>query len=446
MAEDAGLTPRRERATLVLLAFITLFLFADQNLMAPNLTQIANDFGFGPEERDTKLGGNIALAFWLIGGVVSLYCGYLTDRFPRKWLFVAVVIIGEIPCLLTGFARTYDELFWLRALTGLGMGGMLPLVYSLLGDYSPARSRAAAAAVTGFAMGCGVGGGQLLAGFIGPTYGWRLPFILVALPNFVLVPIFALTAREPARGRTEEALQKLVEGGGHYAEKLDWARYKALFRTKTNLLVFLQGIPGTVPWGMFFVFFNDYFAQDKGYSVEKSTLLVMAVGGAAIGGVLGGGFLGNRLYARNPAYLGILCGGAALFGIIPTVLLINYPAHVGPEPPTLLGAILLAALTGFVVTIPAPNLRAMLMNVNPPEVRGSVFSLYNLADDLGKGFGPALIALLITAFGRTRAFNVAASFWLLSGAAMLALARVFPADERALQARLLARTELARKP
>jgi len=38
-----------------------------QNLMAPNLTAIANDFGFTAAERDQKLGGEIALGFFVLG-------------------------------------------------------------------------------------------------------------------------------------------------------------------------------------------------------------------------------------------------------------------------------------------------------------------------------------------------------------------------------------------
>ena len=89
----------------LLLALINLFLFADQNLMAPNLSQIARDFGFSDIERDVKLGGNISFVFWVLGGVISLTIGYLTDLVSRRKLFLGVILVGEIPCLLSGFAQ-----------------------------------------------------------------------------------------------------------------------------------------------------------------------------------------------------------------------------------------------------------------------------------------------------------------------------------------------------
>ena len=111
------------------LAIISFFMFADQNLLGPNLTLIAEDFDI-VEMKDQYLGGLIPLAFWLLGGTVALIVGYFTDTTSRKNLFVLIVLIGEIPCLLSGFADTYTEFFIMRVLTGIGIGGIIPLTYS----------------------------------------------------------------------------------------------------------------------------------------------------------------------------------------------------------------------------------------------------------------------------------------------------------------------------
>ena len=41
----------------------------------------------------------------------------------------------------------------------------------------------------------------------------------------------------------------------------------------------------------------------------------------------------------------------------------------------------------------APGGQAVLLNVNVPETRGTVLAVYALFDDLGKGFGPFLVAV-----------------------------------------------------
>ena len=109
---------RRERAV-ALICLTSLLMFADQNLMAPNLTDIAHDFGFTDDERDEKLGGEIAVAFFLLGAPAALAVGYFADRTQcRVRLLAAVVFAGELPCLLTAFVVNYTQLFWLRAATG----------------------------------------------------------------------------------------------------------------------------------------------------------------------------------------------------------------------------------------------------------------------------------------------------------------------------------------
>lgn len=425
-----------------LLSLIAMFLFADQNLMAPNLTMIGDEFGFTPEQRDVKLGGHIALVFWMCGGIITLAIGPLTDRASRKWLLGGVVLVGEIPCLLTGFAETYDQLFWLRAATGIGVGGAIPLVYSLIGDYFPPHQRAKAAAFVGLAMGLGIAVGQGVAGHIGESLGdWRLPFILVALPSFPLGLLFLFTIEEPERGRAEASLGDLVESGHSVGGKLSLETYRNLFRIRSNLLVFLQGAFGTVPWGVFFVYLNDYYAQDKGYGVAAATNLVLAIGAATLVGGFLGGLIGNRLYNRHPRYMPMFCGISTLLGVIPTALLINWPDQSGVEDPSILGPLLIGLLCGVTVSMTSPNVRTMLLNINAPTTRGSIFSLYNLADDLGRGLGPFAISAMILVMGRQWAFNAANLLWVICGVLLLVLIRAFPRDEAALEAEMAREAE-----
>ena len=90
------LTPRE--LTTLLIMLVTACLFADQNLMAPNLTEIRLEFNMTKEEGDRKLGGQIALALFLVGGPASLLVGYLADKINRRKLYCAVIFLGELGC------------------------------------------------------------------------------------------------------------------------------------------------------------------------------------------------------------------------------------------------------------------------------------------------------------------------------------------------------------
>ena len=55
--------------------------------------------GLSVEQRDTMLGGDIAVAFFVVGGTASLVIGYLTDRVQsRIRLFAYVVTESALAC------------------------------------------------------------------------------------------------------------------------------------------------------------------------------------------------------------------------------------------------------------------------------------------------------------------------------------------------------------
>ena len=411
----------KQQFTFFMLCIMSFFLFADQNLMAPNLTQIANEFGFSSIERDTKLGGEISFVFWMLGGFVTLFIGYFTDQVNRIQLLTYIILIGEIPCFLTGFVQSYQQLFWMRALTGIGIGGAIPLIYSLLGDLFPPKKRSAAAGTLGLITGLGMAGGQFLAGAIGPEIGWKIPFIIVAIPNFIIVIIFRIFSNEPERG-VQDNLSKLQKS------KFSIKEYLSLFKIKPNILIFLQGMFGTVPWSVFFTFLIDYLSQEKNYSVIDSTFIVTIIGGSAIIGGFLGGHIGNWLYNKKAGYVPLLCAISTIIGVIPTLYLLNIEPYLGGTTGMGLAPISYGILSGLCISITAPNIKAVLINVNSPQNRGRIFSLYNLADDLGRGFGPVIISLLIILFPRGFALSVAASFWWICGIFLILMIFTYPND------------------
>lgn len=426
----------RDRLTLGLFTLIVALLFADQNLLAPSLTAIGEEFHFTRAQIDQRLGADVNLTFWMLGGVVTLLIGYLTDRadlshrLSRKWLLVGVALLGQAACLASGFCRSYEQLYWARALTGIGIGGAFPLVYSLLADYFPPQRRAAANATIGLAMGLGIAAGQLLAGLLVQSRGWRLPFVAVAVPGLLLNLLFALIAKEPRRGQHEAGLQELFAAGHDYKERIRLADLPQLLRVRTNVLILLQALPGTVPWGVFFVYLNDFYAHDKGFSVPAATLLVMGIGAAAIGGGFVGGLVGQRLLNFRTRYLPLLCALSTLLAVVPMAILISYPA--GPAH-GLGGPLLIGVLTGFLAAVTGPNINTMLQCVNPPEHRGAIFSLLNLCNDLGRGFGAWVVGGMAASLGRVPAFHLANLLWLFCAVLLLLLFWVFPAEEAALQ-------------
>ena len=455
----------RDPRAFALLCAAMFFVYSDQNLMAPNLSQIADFFGYDDDERDAKLGGQISVAFFLLGLPATLVIGLLCDVVQRKHVLVATLVLGQGPCLLTIFVTEYWQLFALRALTGIAVGGALPLVYSIAGDLFPPTSRAYASAMVGICSSLGSMCGQGVAGFMGPTFGWRLPFAAVAAPGLVVAWLVHAFAEEPARDAAEgkasgedgndtggarddfgDATAKnstvdaantpFAEGGEPNARvtatrlALDFARKsRSVVSRRTNILGFLQGIPGCVPWSIISVFMNDYLAVDKGLGVEAATSLLMCFGLGAIGGTVGGGVVGQRLYNASPRFATSFMGAAAVAGIFPWLYLVKADDYDSGGGTAMTGKCAVAVCAGMLCSVTGVNVRAMTVNVNDPRERGTAFAWFNLTDDVGKGFGPVLIAALIHGMGRQKAFELGFWFWVPCGALCALCGLTVPADE-----------------
>lgn len=61
--------------------------------------------------------------------------------------------------------------------------GALPVVFSLLGDLYDPSARAGVSSIVQLSTGVGLAFGQGVAGFVGPVAGWRWPFVIVAVPS-----------------------------------------------------------------------------------------------------------------------------------------------------------------------------------------------------------------------------------------------------------------------
>lgn len=394
--------------TTIMLCITVFFLYADQNLLAPNLSLIAHDFGFSDAERDRKLGGFIAIGFFIVGGPIALLVGYFADFCNRAILFGLVVIFGESACLGTYWVTTYEQLFFCRVLTGISIGGATPIIFSMLGDLYSGSHRIYVSTFVGISLSAGVAAGQLIAGMVGPSLGWHAPFLIIAIPALCSALTIIFTVDEPKRGDQEKAVRMMrasqnerseyrspcllvenleertvvevsastmqyqtshdhpvartvhsfseqrEEEDVHYSEKIECSKIMKMFSTISVVLIFIQGFPGCLPWGMVSVFLNDYFSENRGMTVQGATAVMTSFSIGGLFGQLFGGWLGQRLYNRDPRYQCLMMGISTMLSVLPVLYLINAP-QVGD-----LGFFFMATIGGFIVNMNGPNVRVVL--------------------------------------------------------------------------------------
>ncbi len=397
----------RDKVTLGLMVLMSFFLQCDLYITPAIVPELAAEYGV-PNASISY----VASAFTLLGAALSIIFGYFSDKSARKQLLMAVVLIGEIPCFLTGikfFTASFQGYVIMRILTGIGVGGIYPLLFSLVSDYFTDRHRAKAVAFIDIAWGLGTMVGPIMANIgLASGYGWRLAFILAAVPNFPVVLLFGLIARSPERGSSEKALAEALHSGAEYNHKIKLSDFRHVLKKRTNLFLFLQGIPGTIPWGILTFWVITFFRETQGMGQAEATLIWELFGVGVVTGGLFWAFIGDKLFSKKPSYLPLLCTIGIMAGTIPCFIFFNIPF----SSPVIVMA--LSLLGGACIATASSNNKAMLMNVNRPEHRGSVFAVFNLTDNIGKGFGPAIGGAVLAATSSYGLMvNMAISFWFL---------------------------------
>ncbi|WP_456452729.1 MFS transporter [Thermococcus sp.] len=419
----------RRRASIVLLVLMAAFLMADQNLLPPNYQQIMAEFGIS----ETQM-GLVSTIFVATSALITIIWGFLSDIKRRKQLLVVGVLLGEIPCFLTAFVRSYPQLLLMRLFTGIGVGSIIPIGYSLIADMFEEEHRGKGYAYIQTAFGFGTLFGMVIAGLIA---SWRPPFIIASVPNFILAPLFYLVAEEPKRGQSEKELKEVLEKGYEYGYRLSRDAVKKSFQTRTNILIFIQGLFGTVPWGVLMYWLVSFLIVSRGMAKDTATFVLLILGIATVIGTLVGGFVGDYFEKRMKGGRAVATGLAVFLGMLAALGIVIYPlpGELGAR-----GWIALAVYSFLflqLVTFAGPNVTAIISQVNLPEDRGTVFGVFNIIDNVGKAFGPLLGGFLIEALrgvGYTNALAyeyaiiIGSLFWLPCALVWIWIRKRYPED------------------
>jgi putative MFS transporter len=171
-------------------------------------------------------GGTVPVAFLPLAGITgtvigSFIWGWMGDRIGRRAaillaavLFIATSICGSMP--------SYSWNFFMCFVMGLGVGGMLPITFSLMAETIPARHR-------GWLMvliGGDVAGAYIITSWLAsalvPHFGWRILWLL-GLPTGLLLILLNRWIPESARflianGRQGEARAVMERYGAAVVE------------------------------------------------------------------------------------------------------------------------------------------------------------------------------------------------------------------------------------
>ncbi|RMI35745.1 MFS transporter [Nocardia stercoris] len=367
-------------------------------------------------------------AYTLTFAALMLSGGSLGDRFGRKKVMVAGLVVFCAGSVVAALAQNVTALVVGRAVMGVGAAGSEPGTLSVLRHLYPDRAARAKAlglwaAVSGLALALG----PVLGGLLLDSFGWRSVFwfnlafgVVVLAATALFVPdssdpqpgrfdwtgfvlgavglatiIYAVIAGERTGYRTAEMVTLFVIGG------LALAGFVLMeLRVRNPLIQFAYlGKPSVrsallvafaVYFGVFSIFFFTalYLQVVMGYSGMRTSALFTPMAIAIIGGSLLSGLWVARQGARIPMLVGCVLAAA---GLLVTRELLSGTIEFG----SLSAAMALAGL-GFGVAI-VPLTSAVLSGV-PAAHSGMAAAATNTMRQVGAVVGVAALGSVVNSY------------------------------------------------
>jgi AAHS family 3-hydroxyphenylpropionic acid transporter len=297
----------------------------------------------------------------------ALLGGRLADSIGRKKVLVASVGVFGFFCLLTAFAHDVQSLTWARLLTGLGLGGALPILIALVSESGRDDQQSASVAMVYAATPIGGAIASVISLLI-PAAQWRVIFIVGGVLPLLLAPLMALRLSESVAYRHMRNEAKAKAGS--------FIAILAKGRALRTLLLWLSFFLGLL---LLYLLLNwlPMLLVTKGLtrSAAAGAQIGFNVGGS-LAALLVGYLLGSRL--RNPAIVFI-------FVTIPILLVVLAKAPAE--------AILVAAAVFFLgcaVVSAQAFLYAMAPVAYPTSIRGVGVGAAIAIGRIGSIVGPKL--------------------------------------------------------
>ncbi|MDG9716342.1 aromatic acid/H+ symport family MFS transporter [Streptomyces sp. DH24] len=330
MAAPTASPPERTfRAVGPVIALCWLAVFfdgMDVNIYGATMPHLLADEGLG---FTPALAGTIGS--WTTFGMLigALAAGSLTDWLGRKPLVTGSVVLFSLGSALCALAPGATVFGAGRFLSGLGLGGLMPVGLAIVAEFAPPRR---AALATGLMMTSYHAGGMAATGIglvVAPEHGWRWVFWAGVLPALIAVPLVVKWLPESpgvlfAKGRADEAYAVADRYGLERPGERQAPEAGAKGRMAAITALFAPGTRWATPllWiasfaGLLLVYGVSTWLPElmraTGYSLSSSVTFLMIINAGGIVGMLIAGRTADRFGPVKVSALWFLLTAAGTF-------------------------------------------------------------------------------------------------------------------------------------
>lgn len=338
-----------------------LFDAADVAILSFIMPYISKEWTLTPNQLGSV--GAITTVGMMIG---ALLFGYLADRFGKKNIIIITLLVFSISNLALAFTTNVIQFMIVRFITGVGLGGELPVAATIIADSFSGKRRSKMLILVDSFWAIGWIVASLLAFLFMPRFGWRATVIVTTV-----MALYTLILRRhlPADINVKEnKLSMNVSLSKIFSKE---------FRLQTICLSLLWFIIMFVYYGLFL--WLPSVLISKGFSIIHSFWYVLLTSFAQLPGYFLAAYLMDKI-SRKQILLIYLIGtitGASIFATASSTAMV------------LFGSILLSFFTlgawGIMI--------ALTPTQYPIELRGMGIGFTQAVGRVGATIGPYLVGL-----------------------------------------------------
>jgi putative MFS transporter len=374
-------------------------------LLTGFLIPLVADGGWQLSKLDLGIFGSAALFGMAIG---AFSWGTIADRLGRKQAFSLTLLTFAVFSLLAAAAPTFSWLVVCRFISGIGLGGCIPVDYSMVAEFTPRklRGRVLTAMDVWWPIGATISG--LVSTVLAPFNSWRLLLLIMVVPALLVFWVRRSIPESPLyllrKGRAQEArtiIHNLIARTGAPADfrafslppeqtqtkaapiRSIWTQLRDLWSWNWKLTL--------LAWSLFFTIFFEYYGvitwlptvlKREGYSTEIAFLETTFMTGIGIVGVILAAFLVDWFGRRWIIILSALVSAMA-------IVLFTVSLHMPTQ------AIFWIGVFGFTNEIVAPSIYCYVPELYPTLMRATGFGWGSTMSRIGAALVPVIFGTIL---------------------------------------------------
>ena len=343
--------------------------------------------------------GRLMAVFLWIYGLMSPFAGAIADRVNRKWLIVISLFVWSAVTYGMGYANTFTEIYWLRALMGVSEALYIPAGLSLIADWHSDKTRSLAVGIhmTGLYTGQAIGG---FGATVAASYTWHTAFHWFGLIGIAYALLLVLCLRE---NPNHNVVKPSVETNKVEKESI-LKGFSAIFSTVAFWIILFYFAAPSLPGWAIKNWLPTLFSENLNLPMaEAGPMSTITIALSSFCGVVAGGILSDRWVQSN--IRGRIYISAIGLGLtIPALFLLGFGHNT-------IGVISAGMLFGIGFGIFDANNMPILCQFVSPKYRATAYGIMNMtgvfagamvtnvlgkwSDDGNLGLGFALLSVVV---------------------------------------------------